>query len=260
MTHSQIFLFLRRGKKRVLPKPGPSIPRDFNFKKVKSPTVHGLTFQIGHGPSMSRSVNATVHKSPNSTRSLGPAEHWSKSNRNWASISVLAHVVRQTNLSIFVLTITSPVITIVVEKRHPQVALGAKWRCQRTRIESHQSPHRQVLCKGLKKVFDSLTSDGFLAVGSWSPDNIKAELYAFDTNAWADVEDYPFVIPGSRITDYSMIFIPETSSYLVIGGTTFVDYVAVLSQIAIFANDTWYDAGRLNSVRRVSCRLLLFVP
>ena len=82
MTHSQIFLFLRRGKKRVLPKPGPSIPRDFNFKKVKSPTVHGLTFQIGHGPSMSRSVNATVHKSPNSTRSLGPAEHCSESRRS----------------------------------------------------------------------------------------------------------------------------------------------------------------------------------
>ena len=92
-----------------------------------------------------------------------------------------------------------------------------------------------------------------MALGSYDPDNLKAEIYAFGTNAWSTVSDYPFAI-GTYVYDYSMIFIPETASYLVIGGKSLNNII--LSQLAIFANGTWFDAGQLNSGRRVRFRSL----
>ena len=104
----------------------------------------------------------------------------------------------------------------------------------------------------LKLIQTFQIQDGFLAVGSWSSYNKKAELYSFDTGTWITADDYPFG-SGSGLADYAMLYIPETSSYLVIGG------MASGSQIAEFKDGAWYDAGRLNSVRGVSFRSFLVV-
>ena len=99
---------------------------------------------------------------------------------------------------------------------------------------------------------DYTTSDGFLAVGSDYPNNIKAELYGFGTGRWTAVSDYPYGCVSSHtpsVYRYDMVFIPEQKSYFVIGGHS---HQSALSQIARFTDGTWYDAGQLNSVRRVS--------
>ena len=97
-------------------------------------------------------------------------------------------------------------------------------------------------------ILSTLTLDEFLAVGSWYPNNKKAELYNFGTGAWKMIDDYPFGSESERLSDYEMLYIPETRSYLVIGG----DDGYYLSQIAKLKNGAWSDAGRLNSARYVS--------
>ena len=104
----------------------------------------------------------------------------------------------------------------------------------------------------IKKVH-TLTLDGFLAVGSWQPYNIKAELYDFGSAAWTEVEDYPFA-SGSFVAYIDMVFIPEESSYFVIGGFSGSD----LSQIARFKDGEWSDAGQLNTARQVSFTYLVY--
>ena len=91
-----------------------------------------------------------------------------------------------------------------------------------------------------------LTLDGLFAVGSYSPANVKAELFNFGTGAWTTVDDYPFT-SSQGVTDFDMIYISETFSYFVIGGKS-----PSLSQIAQFKDGAWFDAGHLNSARAVS--------
>ena len=91
--------------------------------------------------------------------------------------------------------------------------------------------------------------DGFLAFGSVSPNNRKAELFNFGNGGWKQVDDYPFGSGESdSVYDYDMVYISETQSYLVIGGYS----ASYLSQIAKFKDGVWSDAGQLNSGRRVS--------
>ena len=73
-------------------------------------------------------------------------------------------------------------------------------------------------------------------------------MFSFGTGDWNTVLDYPFG-GGSGIYYYDMMFIPETSSYLVIGGFA---GDSQLAQIARLKDGTWTNAGQLNSVRMVS--------
>ena len=86
-------------------------------------------------------------------------------------------------------------------------------------------------------------------------------MYAFGTGAWTEVEDYPYVEPGAKqISGYEMIYIPEASSFFVIGGEIGGRFDFDLSQVARFevlgspqfSSGTWYDVGQLNHARRVS--------
>ena len=92
-----------------------------------------------------------------------------------------------------------------------------------------------------------MSKDGFLAVGSYSPGNKKAEQYNFETDSWRVVEDYPFG-SGQYLSAHEMLYIEETQSYLVIGGYS----GGKLNQIAKFQDGSWFDAGQLNSPRQVS--------
>ena len=94
--------------------------------------------------------------------------------------------------------------------------------------------------------------DGFLAVGSYSPNNVKAEVYEFGMDAWTIVEDYPYA--AGFIVDYDMVYIPATSAYYVIGGNDGGD----LSTIGMFKNGAWSEAGQLNTARQVSFFSFLF--
>ena len=87
-----------------------------------------------------------------------------------------------------------------------------------------------------------------MAVGSGSPDNVKAELYDLDTGAWIAVLDYPYG-SGMTVIDYDMVYVPATSAYYVIGGA---DGFGSLSKIAMFKNGAWREAGQLNKQRSVS--------
>ena len=60
------------------------------------------------------------------------------------------------------------------------------------------------------------------------------------------VDEYPFG-GESRVSEYAMVYVAEISSYLLVGGCC-----VWMSQIAVFTNGAWYDAGQLNSARGVS--------
>lgn len=89
--------------------------------------------------------------------------------------------------------------------------------------------------------------DAFLAVGSYNPSNVKAELYDYGTGDWTSVPDYPFG-SGSSVYAFDMLFIGELSTYFVIGG---YDINFSMATIAKFKNGAWSHAGRLNSARQV---------
>ena len=91
-----------------------------------------------------------------------------------------------------------------------------------------------------------------MAVGSLSPDNVKAELFDLGTGQWEDVADYPFSSLGS-ISSYDMTFIPEMSAYIVIGGNAgYQDSSShPLTTIAKFHDDVWSKVGQLNTARTV---------
>ena len=112
----------------------------------------------------------------------------------------------------------------------------------------------------------STNLDAFLALGSWSPQNIKTEMYSFVTNAWTEVDDYPY---GGKPTDgmraYEMIYISEASSYFVIGGKSGEGELSQIARFGVlgsppFATGQWYNAGKLNRGRVVSSRSSLFLP
>ena len=95
-----------------------------------------------------------------------------------------------------------------------------------------------------------------MAVGSYSPYNVKAELYNFGVGAWKTVENYPYAI-GAGVYHYGMVFIPEKNSFFVIGGFTGEAGRDSISQIAKLNNGAWSSAGNLKSVRGVSFCLSL---
>ena len=88
-----------------------------------------------------------------------------------------------------------------------------------------------------------------MAVGSGSQ-SVKAELYNFVVGAWKPVDDYPFAT--SSMSNYAMVFIPETKSYFVIGGATGKEGIDELSHIAKLTNGAWSLAGNLKPGRAVS--------
>ena len=75
------------------------------------------------------------------------------------------------------------------------------------------------------------------------------ELYNFGTGEWKRVGNYPFA-DGSFVNDYDILYIPEMSSYLLIGGA--IGSGQMSSQIAKFKEGVWSDAGQLNTSRAVS--------
>ena len=90
-----------------------------------------------------------------------------------------------------------------------------------------------------------------MAVGSYSPYHVNAELYDFSTGDWKIVQDYPF--SGSilnAVYQFDMVYVPQLSAYYVIGGT---DGWNRLARIAMLRNGAWQDAGQLNTARDVSC-------
>ena len=89
--------------------------------------------------------------------------------------------------------------------------------------------------------------ENILAVGSWSPENVKAELFDFETGTWTITADYPFA-SGSYVAYYDMVYIPQASAYYVIGGHDGSN----LNTIAKFKNGAWNEAGQFNTAREVS--------
>ena len=123
----------------------------------------------------------------------------------------------------------------------------------------HRSRHRQVT--KLIKPIQRYLLDGFLAIGSLKPANVKAEIYDFAEGNWTETEDYPFAT-GPNFFKYDMIYVPATLAYYVIGGATSsgTDEMEELKQIAMFKNGVWTDAGQLNTGRRVSfCSCFMFL-
>lgn len=96
--------------------------------------------------------------------------------------------------------------------------------------------------------------DGFLAVGSYRPKHVNAELFDFETDAWTTVSDYPYA-DGLAIRRYEILFIPEMSAFIVISGKDDDSYVAT---IGMFCNNVWSDVGRLNTARAVILTYFLF--
>ena len=92
-----------------------------------------------------------------------------------------------------------------------------------------------------------------MAVGSWSPDHAKAELYDFGTGDWTIVQDYPYAAGGAAY--YDMVYVPATSAYYVVGGKS---DGGDLSEIGMFKNGVWSLAGHLNTARSVSFCTFLF--
>ena len=91
-----------------------------------------------------------------------------------------------------------------------------------------------------------------MAVGSYSPKNVKAEVYDIGVDAWTIVQDYPS--DAEYVAYYDMVYVPALSAYYVIGGYS----GGFLSTIAMFKNGAWSEAGQLNTAREVSF-LLFFV-
>ena len=83
-----------------------------------------------------------------------------------------------------------------------------------------------------------------MAVGKF--DHNKAELYEFPIDMWTTVSDYPF---SDSLNNFAMVYIPEISSYVVIGGST---DGFIFAQIAFLTNGAWSDGGNLNKQRYVS--------
>ena len=135
-----------------------------------------------------------------------------------------------------------------------RLALGASWHRPHTIIIIHRSRHRQVI--KLIKPIQRYLLDGFLAVGSLRPANVKAEIYDFAKDCWTETEDYPFAT-GPDFFKYDMVYVPATLAYYIIGGASSVatssgTEMVELKQIAMFKNGVWTDAGQLNTGRRVS--------
>ena len=89
--------------------------------------------------------------------------------------------------------------------------------------------------------------------GDFGIGEAHAELYNFENDSWKQTSDYPFA-HGYSFSKYEMVFIPETSAFLVIGGFA----GQVRTNIARYEDDEWSDAGELQQLRLVSF-FLVFV-
>ena len=101
--------------------------------------------------------------------------------------------------------------------------------------------------------FENFVLDGFLAVGSFAPSNVKAEFYDFKLSKWIVVDDYPFA-NGTDISHYDMTYVPELSAFIVIGGILDLENAYATSTIiSKFHDGVWKLAGKLNAARWFSC-------
>ena len=92
-----------------------------------------------------------------------------------------------------------------------------------------------------------------MAVGSFFPENVKAEVYDFGTGDWTTVQDYPY--GGGFFVSNAIVYVPATSAYYVVGGKS---DGGDLSEIGMFKNGVWSLAGHLNTARSVSFCTFLF--
>ena len=109
------------------------------------------------------------------------------------------------------------------------------------------SPGNLIKWRHLKWTFFFIL-DNFLAVGSWNPENVKAEIYDFGTGNWTTVHDYTY--GAVYVAFYDMVYIPATSAYYVIGRVN--EKRQDLSKIGMFKNGAWSEAGQLKTTRHVS--------
>ena len=85
-------------------------------------------------------------------------------------------------------------------------------------------------------------------------------MYNFETGSWKTFRDYPFVL-GSHLNSNAMVFIPETSAYLVIAGrsgreiTDIANWELVSARVGMFKDGDWSNAGLLNRAHAVSLNL-----
>ena len=88
-----------------------------------------------------------------------------------------------------------------------------------------------------------------MAVGSYNPNNVKAELFDFEMRSWKVVSDYPYS-SGYSVSWFTMLYVNELSSFIVIGGNNYDgDQLATIGK---FRNGFWFVAGRMNEARFVS--------
>ena len=141
-----------------------------------------------------------------------------------------------------------------VAEQHHHLDCGDRAHFQNMIIVTHHQlrPRQVTIVNIVVNIIANL--DDFLAVGSYNPSNVKAELYDYGTGDWTSVQDYPFG-SGPSVYAFDMLFIGELSAYFVIGG---YDTNFSVATIAKFKNGAWSHAGRLNSARQVLYFSLLF--
>ena len=71
-------------------------------------------------------------------------------------------------------------------------------------------------------------------------------MYEFGTGTWKTISDYPY---GEYLNNYDMLYVPDMSSYFVIGGN---GESGVLSNIVKLKDGAWSDAGKLKTARYVN--------
>ena len=94
-------------------------------------------------------------------------------------------------------------------------------------------------------------SDELLAVGSEDPYNVKTEVINLKNGKWTKGDDHMYgcQTAGCRVARFDMLFIPDISSFVVIGGHDGNDFMAT---IAKFKKGKWSDAGQINTARSVN--------
>ena len=83
------------------------------------------------------------------------------------------------------------------------------------------------------------------AVGSYTPNNVKAEIYQFETGQWTEVADYPF-------DDDQIAYAPVVHSnngFIVFGGViSTTDYGRIVARFDMETRE-WSQVGALNNGR-----------
>ena len=132
-----------------------------------------------------------------------------------------------------------------LEDQFPQI----KYLVSKNLSQNGEFVSQWEISKHHQSVFCNFLLDGFLAVGSYNPENVNAEKFDFETGSWTTADDYPYS-DGVAFSYYDMLFIPEMAAYIVIGGVD--DDIYAISTIGMFRNDDWSPAGQLNTARAVN--------